>query len=360
MTRRTASPPRYTEHRIGFTLIELLVVIAIIAILIGLLLPAVQKIREAANRMRCSNHLKQFGLAIHNFHDTYGHVPPGGLMGRNSKPGQWSEDWDWNYDKGSWMVWTLPQMEEEPLYRKIFQNGTDPNKSLIVGPFNYAFGPVGAFFRVSQDQGGGAGTRLKYARCPSDPFEPQAPFANYIISMGPQCAIGPCGYNPFQTYCQDYWNPNSPNYWGYGWSPDHGNTVNNAELRGMGNRLGAFINFASATDGLSNTFLVGEGLAREHDHLTNWGWWHFNFGSTMGTTIIPLNYKSNLTNWCSPAQQVNHNWNVSMGFKSNHSGGANFLMADGSVLFISQSIDHRTYNLLGCRNDGLPTGFTGN
>ena len=75
------------------------------------------------------------------------------------------------------------------------------------------------------------------------------------------------------------------------------------------------------------------------------------------STIIPINYQSkDAATWCSPAQSYRGNWNVSWGFKSNHSGGANFLFGDGSVHFLQQSIDHRTYQLLGCRNDGQAPG----
>src|SRR3954451_4463452 len=93
----------------GFTLIELLVVIAIIAILIGLLLPAVQKVREAAARAKCSNNLKQYALACHTYHDVNNVFPPGGKINAN---GNWDE-------KGSWQVYILPYMEQDPMFKSI-------------------------------------------------------------------------------------------------------------------------------------------------------------------------------------------------------------------------------------------------
>ncbi len=356
---RMAQWPRRLAR--GFTLIELLVVIAIIAILIGLLLPAVQKVREAAARAKCQNNLKQFGLAIHSYADINRQVlPPGGVCGFQNPPSNLlsSNGWspagnEWASDQGTWLVHTLPAMEQGPLFTQINYRENVANS-------------VGIFANAVN-----AGTiprpRLPYGRCPSDDYNPDASVSNYIGSLGPQCVGGGCGFDPNQQWCAP--DPNNAvingvpgyNLMGYRASPDHGNTVTATELRGVFNRIGTKISFAMVTDGLSNTIFVGEGLPANHDHLWSNQWWHFNGGNSHASTIVPINQRADGFNpnpWdCNTTiPSTARNWNVSWGFKSKHSGGANFLMGDGTVRFIPQTIDHRTYQLLGCRNDGQATG----
>ena len=323
----------------GFTLIELLVVIAIIAILIGLLLPAVQKVREAAARMSCQNNLKQFGLAQHTYNDTNNKLPPGGLCCKTINSGGTivpSLNNDWGDDRGTWIVFSLPYIEQDALYKLFGQL-----ESLSV------YNPAGAARGNAQVQQ----ARIKVLRCPSDDFNLNESLSNYAGSLGPQCADGGCGDNPNQQWC------NQPGL-GIPASPDHGNDWNASGIRGPYNRLGAQIGLVNGIpDGLSNTIMIGEVLPRYHDHMGNLSWAHFNGGYAHATTIVPINMKvSNTirTGACSVDNGLrrDRNWNVSWGFKSNHSGGANFVFADGSVRMLNESISMQTYILLGGRNDG--------
>jgi len=331
---------RLMRRTSAFTLIELLVVIAIIAILIGLLLPAVQKVREAAARAKCSNNLKQFGIGLHSYHDVNNRFPPGGQGGVSAdgqlrgldQPGNSGQ---WDSDQGSWLVYVLPYVEQDALYKQI-------------NPQQNVFNSVGSKAGIL------SGKPPPIWRCPSDDYELDRPWTNYAGCLGPQCLAGQCGSEPNQVWCQ----PENSGVgggvanMGYTWSPDHGNSGSATYIRGMFNRQGAVMLMSSMSgDGTSNTLLVGETLPAQHDHFTNVGWWHFNGGGVGAGTIVPINYRSDGQS-CSPPDRYRGNWNVAWGFKSKHTGGANFVLGDASVRFISQTIDHRTYQLLGCRNDG--------
>lgn len=326
------------KHR-AFTLIELLVVIAIIAVLIGLLVPAVQKVREAANRMTCSNNLKQIGLACTGYHDNVGRYPPGGLMGRNSN----NTDWDWGDDRGTWLVWILPYVEQDTTFKRIQTLGGTLNLNSVDQSVK---NPIG----VARGNSTFNDLRVKTYRCPSDGYWIDNAVMNYAGSLGPQCLDGQCGYYPNQPWC----NPAANLTMGYGASPGHGNSDNAADIRGMFNRIGAKIRMSSVTDGTSNTILAGEQVPYLHDHYGDGSWAHFNGGSSHVGTIVPINYKVLRVDCNSNPQQGYNNWNISWGFKSGHSGGSNFAFVDGSVRFLSESTDHRAYQLMGCRNDGQP------
>jgi len=231
------------------------VVIAIIAILIGLLLPAVQKVREAAARSRCTNNLKQLGLAIHSYHDRNGFIPKAG--------GNWA-----NEDNGSWWVVTLPDMEQSAMWNGIMAQAPVGNR-------------VNVYFGVATNN-----VRPKYLRCPSDDWNADQKTGNYLGSLGPQRAPSA------NASCQPYLGPNTGNPAFPIGPADHGNTSDPTQCRGIFTRLAMKINFAQVTDGLSNTIFVGESLPGEHDHLQNDNWWDYNSGSA-----TPTRWYRSTTNW---------------------------------------------------------------
>jgi len=314
----------------GFTLVELLVVIASIGILVGLLLPAVQAAREAARRMSCSNNLKQYGLGLQNYHDVYKAFPSAGA--------------NWGNPQIGWQVQILPQMEQGPLFNQLNMNiaawdtiiptQQDPNRRA----------------RLIQ---------VPYARCPSDGYIGDTNWAqaSYCGNLGSQrtpSADGACNtwFTPETTSATAY------NYDSLGVA-DHGNTLSSGQISGMFGRLGTKINMASVQDGTSSTIIVGEILPECHDHTA--GWWHYNgMGNAHASTSVPLNTMTTCAISQVQAQQRGYpnpqcfpksNWNYSWGFRSNHTGGAQFVFVDGSVHFVAQTIDYMTYQYLGGRSD---------
>lgn len=345
----------FSFWRRAFTLVELLVVIAIIGILVALLLPAVQAAREAARRMQCSNNLKQLGLALHNYHDTYKVFPCNGFQfgGTAISPVAWTDS-----SKGSQLVKLLPFMEQTPLWNQIRFSGRNP-------PINGA-NPNNTEWQSNLATGQMVwSVRIDGLMCPSyqqfsgwqwDDQNARA-FSCYGFSLGNQqmdSLNGSCtAFNPPPSP-----GPNNTVRGGnmFGTGPvGHGNTVNPAEVSGPFSRGPWAAKIAQINDGTSNVIAIGEVLPHKGDHTWN-GWMHFN--SLWVATTAPINFKVTgigEPGWNTlPGYSCNHwqNWQTSQGFKSNHPGGAQFVLCDGSVQFLPETIDYVTYQRLGCRRDG--------
>lgn len=332
------------RRRSGFTLVELLVVIAIIGILVALLLPAVQAAREAARRMSCSNNLKQYGLALQNYHDTYKLFPTGQFNWGAAPPGNWQQH--------GWQVCILPFAEQTPLFDQL--NFRGPYGTPAAGaptPIDGAWNslvpsPQNANRRAREIQ-------VPYARCPSDTAQINNGWAqaSYSGSLGSQ-------RTPSSSASCNQWLAPGVNYESPGGQADHGNTTSPDAISGMFGRLGPSMTMASVHDGTSNVIHVGEILPDCHDHTA--GWWNYNgMGSTHASTSVPLN----VHNTCSNTKKIinaactnKNNWNYSWGFRSRHPGGAQFVFVDGSVHFISETVNYQTYQALGGRRDGNRLG----
>jgi prepilin-type N-terminal cleavage/methylation domain-containing protein len=286
MFRSSLRAPQ-TRARVGFTLIELLVVIAIIAILIGLLLPAVQKVREAAARIKCANNLKQIGLALHNYEGANGRFPPGYRDPRpDSQPGP---GWGWE-------VFLLPYVEQAALYAQIAPDQTVfGNGSNTTVPTPQTLTPLAVF------------------RCPSDPGPPTNinydghATASYrgVGWSRPQTSPGPIG-----LMITDMSTPNGVLY-------------RNSRTR-----------IADVTDGLSSTlFVVEVCLDVQRD---KWGgiWAGANRKDQYGLWISGVI-------WAIDEGPFRLNGPDKWGFCSDHPGAVGVLLGDGSARFMSDAIDPR-------------------
>ncbi len=295
-------------RRRAFTLVELLVVIAIIGVLVALLLPAVQQAREAARRMHCVNNMKQIGLAMHQYHDAHARFPYA-VTTCCTPPG------------GTWVVLLLPHLEQQNLHDQfdLSLTMTDP---VHTEPIQQVI----STFICPTD--GGPGNAVLDGR-----FQHNAPRMLglwYPVSMGPT--------QPDQCpFCSATWCCQGNNY---GTNPP-GNSV------GMfGRHALPEVRFGDVTDGLSNTFMSGETLPR---HCIFNGAYATNF--PVYPTTIPLNTMEE-------DMGESGQWFRTCGFKSLHPGGANFLMGDASVHFVSETMDYRLYNNLGTREGGEPVTLT--
>lgn len=341
-----------SKRRRGFTLIELLVVIAIIAILVALLLPAVQQAREAARRSQCKSNLKQFGIALHNYHDVNSVLPRFVLGSIHDGNGD-----GWRSFSAHAML--LPYVDQAPLYESI---NFDIN-ACCNGPNNDAL--------LNN-------VKIAAFRCPSDspPSNMGAP-NNYAVCMGPN----------------------------FGFSAD----VNQGQQNGAFNRH-QVVNFAAITDGTSNVIAAselittdqggapgsqeelsrvrnGQSITNEYANPRAWprggtpaiteadvtGWATAGAGITsingnrvgdkwfhgepmrtaFNTLLTPNSTYPNVSFHCSGCH---YDGGGLFGARSKHTGGVHALLCDGAVRFISENIDWTTYQALGGRNDGTEVG----
>jgi len=312
------------RHRTGrgFTLVELLVTIAIIAILMGLLLPAVQQSREAARRVQCQNHLKQVGLALHMYHDNVGALPP-------AYPGGFELHLDGK--RWGWGTFLLPYLEQASLYRQL-----EPSHR-------------GLFHIVFDDQRRELlQTPVATYLCPSDSSDPLADRNHDFTgpSSGALSKFFHLNHLGFRAATSNYVAS-----FGSSWRPFYG-IWSEDELKGNGVMgCNTALTFARIIDGTSQTFAVGERSFANHASVwcgvEDWSQCS-SFGVPMvaGTAYFGLNQPASPYPYTCDGQGA-------AGFSSSHSGGANFLLCDGSVRFISENIDSRNADQLGKSNASI-------
>lgn len=343
----------------GFTLVELLVVIAIIGVLVALLLPAVQAAREAARRISCSNKVKQLGLAALNHHDVQKHFPVSyGMAGEGSGAG--------------WILSTLPQMEQQPLYDQFKLGGAFEGRMFDTGGSQSNY--LGSLCDAASNSGqAGYGlhssangvnvptlmrTQLEVLQCPADVSASELSTKQFQWDDGKDsCPLALTSYKgvlgdtrlggnftnedssiPSGVYEED--PPPSHTHMGNDCHQDY-------RCRGFFFRASFRrpVELRSATDGTSNTLMIGEDITGLNRHSTayyaNGDWCSCNIPLNTGASEPP-GFEDSFA----------ADWGRAQGFKSRHPGGVNFCRADGSVVFLSDNTSHLVYRTSCTRNGG--------
>lgn len=340
-----STPFSFRFHSRGFTLIELLVVIAIIAILVALLLPAVQQAREAARRSACKNNLKQLGLALHNYHDTHKRFPPGRV--RTSGCGSNT----WQTSNITWLARILPQMEQSAIYDTIdWERGCGSN------------GATGANGPHSANPGGARRQIVAAYRCPSEPGRGRvrwvAPDGSVVNGATPSGSFAPGNY---------------------------AGCVGAVSREGGTNPEGMFgtnsgVRMRDITDGTSNTLMVAEFIigfphlqqnpgsanagtgSQPHElcpttgspsttgtRATGFSWF---YGEMPNASWFSANTGPNSKQWDCGS---NSNY-INFAARSQHKGGVQVCLADGSTRFVSENINLETWRNAGDKADGEVLG----
>jgi len=323
----------YARRRQGFTLIELLVVIAIIAILIGLLVPAVQKVRESAARLQCSNNLKQIGLAAHSYHDANRSLPPGyhGPLPNIHYP---NAGWQ-TAGNPKWvgvMAYLLPYLEQNNIYRQL----------RTMNDSSY----TGTWWQTNPDWTL-AHSQIPVFLCPSDPVSPggistgSAALMHSYASRFPQWAEGAVlSYFPGIT---DLGKSNYAGVAGTSYAdacPNPPGAANGGPGASYAQYVGVFTNRSKTklnaiSDGTSNTFMFGEGLGGADPDARDFQW------TWMGTGAVATFQGLRPGTTAAPAGSVNDtriNWST---YSSGHTGIVQFCFGDGSVRQIRSGSNQR-------------------
>jgi len=319
-----------STRRTGFTLIELLVVIAIIAILIGLLLPAVQKVREAAARMKCQNNLKQMGLALQTYHDGNNRFPPAkinsGSMVTPTTVNFYPSQAAGIVHNHTGFTLILPYIEQDNLFRQYDINFPSCNSNWYGGAL--AGGGINAGNTAV------VGTNLPTFNCPSD----KDPEAENEAGTGP--------YSRQNARRSNYlFSTNTNTEYGL---------YTASSVRGFNGTNGS-AKIADITDGTSNSVSVGESK-QLHTSRVYGPYWGSGTHTAVHGYVPSFDYHINYPYGAcegKPTQRCQYAW----GFGSNHTGGANFVFCDGSVRFLRDSMPFTNFKSM-CTIDNGETNAT--